>query len=134
MKTIFKFEEPKKLIYKSYSNFSQKNFQSDLLLNIGDGKNFVETLNKHAPKKTKIFRGNHKPHINKTPRKAIMKRSQLKNKANNTKDHKDILKYKKQRNYVAKLNNQSKHFDSLNSFLDSKPFWETCKPYFSNKH
>ena len=85
-------------------------------------------------KKTKIFRGNHKPHINKTPRKAIMKRSQLKNKANNTKDHKDILKYKKQRNYVAKLNNQSKHFDSLNCFLDSKPFWETCKPYFSNKH
>ena len=39
-------------------------------------KNFVETLNKHAPKKTKTFRGNHKPHINKTLRKAIMKRRQ----------------------------------------------------------
>ena len=50
----------------------------------------METLNKHAPKKTKIFRGNHKPHINKTLRKAIMKRSQLKNKANKTKDLKDI--------------------------------------------
>ena len=86
MKTTFKCEEPKKFIYRNYSNFSQKNFQSDLLLNIGDGKNnylefeknFVETLNKHAPKKTKIFRGNHKPNINKTLRKAIMKRSQLK--------------------------------------------------------
>ena len=81
-------------------------------------------LNKHAPKKTKIFRGNHKPHINKTLRKAIMKRSQLKNKANKTKDPKDILKYKKQRNYVVKLKNQSKqeHFDSLNPFLDPSLF------------
>ena len=31
-----------------------------------------------------------------------MKRSQLKNKANKTKDTKDILKYEKQRNYVVK--------------------------------
>ena len=65
-----------------------------------------------------------------------MKRSQLKNNANKTKDPKDILKYKKQHNYVVKLNNQSKqeHFDSLNPFLDSKPFCKSCKPYFSNKH
>ena len=34
------------------------------------------------------------------------------------------------------LNNQSKqeHFGSSNAFLDSKPFWKSCKPYFSNKH
>ena len=89
--------------YRNYSNFSQKDFQSDLLLNIGDGKNnylefekkFVETLDRYAPKKTKIFRGNHKTYINKTLRKAIMERAQLKNKANKTKDpSKDILKYK----------------------------------------
>ena len=61
----------------------------------------MKTLNKHAPKKTKILRGNHKLHINKTLRKAIMKRSQLKNKANKMKDPKDNLKYKKQRNYVV---------------------------------
>ena len=79
IKTTFKCEEPKKLIYTIYSNFYQKDFQSDLLLNIGDGKNnylefeknFVETLNKHAPKKIKIFRRNHKPHINKTLRKVL---------------------------------------------------------------
>ena len=37
---------------------------------------------------------------------------------------------------MVKLNNQSKleHFDSLKPFLDSKPFWKSCKPYFSNKH
>ena len=98
MKTIFKCEEPKKLIYRNYSNFSQKYFQNELLLNIVDGKNnylefeknFVETLNKHITKKTKIFRGDHKPHINKTLRKAITKHSQLKNKANKTKYPKDI--------------------------------------------
>ena len=45
-------------------------------------KTFIATLNKHAPKKIKTFQGNQKPHINKTLRKAIMKRSQLKNKAN----------------------------------------------------
>ena len=90
MKTTFKCEEFRKLIYRNYSNFSQKDFQCDLLLNIKDGqnyylqlqKNFVETLVKHAPKKTKIFQGNYKPHINRTLRKAIMKRSQLKNKTN----------------------------------------------------
>ena len=44
----------------------------------------------HAPKKVKILRGNHKPHCNKNLRKAIMKRSRLKNKANRSKDPVDI--------------------------------------------
>ena len=64
METTIKCEESKKLIYWNYSNFFEKHFQSDLLMNIGNGKgnylkfdkNFVETLDKHAPKKTKIFR------------------------------------------------------------------------------
>ena len=73
MKTTYKCEESKILIDRNYSNFCHKDFQNDLVLNILDGKtnyleferNFVETLNiKHAPKKTEIFRGNHKPHIN----------------------------------------------------------------------
>jgi len=65
-----------------------------------------------------------------------MKRSQLKNKANKTQKTIDIRNYKKQRNHVVKLNKQYKkdHFDKLNPKKDSKPFWESCKPYFSNKH
>ena len=39
MKTTFKCEESKKSIHRKYSNFSQKGFQGDLLLNIKDGKN-----------------------------------------------------------------------------------------------
>ena len=64
----------------------------------------------------RIFWGNQKPHISKTLCKAIMKRSQLKNKADKTRNATDILNYKKQRNYVVKLNNQCEkdHFDRLN--------------------
>ena len=79
--------------------------------------------------------GNEKPHINRELRKAIMKRSRLKNKANKTKKEVDINNFKKQRNYVVNLNKQTKfeYFSSYNS-TDSKPFWVNCKPYFSNKH
>ena len=69
MKTKFKCEESKNIIYRNYSIFSQKDFQKKI----------------YAPKQYKFFRGNRKPHINKTLRKAIMNRSQLKNKTNKTK-------------------------------------------------
>ena len=42
---------------------------------------------------TMLLQGNHKPRINKILRKVIMKRSQLKNKANKMKNTKGILKY-----------------------------------------
>ena len=137
MKTTFESKELKKLIYRDYSNFSTKCFKDDFMSSICQEKHdysdfekmFIDTPNKHAPKKIKTFRGNQKPHINKTLRKAIMKRSQLKNKANKTRNATDVSNYKRLRNYVVKLNNQCQkdHFDS-------KPFWKSCKPYFSNKH
>ena len=58
-------------------------------------KKIVDTLNKHAPKKIKTFRGNQKPQINRTLRKAIMKGSQLKNKTNKTRSATDVSNYKK---------------------------------------
>ena len=113
MKTTFKSEEPKILIYRDYSNFSTKCFKDGFMSSICQEKQdysdfekkFVDTLNKHAPKKIKTFRGNQKPHINKTLRKAIMKKSQLKNKTNKTRNAADVSNYKRQRNYVLKLNN-----------------------------
>ena len=91
-------------------------------------------LNTHAPKKVKILRGNHKPHYNKNLRKAIMKRSRLKNKANRSKDHIDIANYKKQRNLVVSLNHQamSKYFDEVSNTESSRPFWKTCKAAISD--
>ena len=65
-----------------------------------------------------------------------MKCSQLKNEANKTKSSDDLIKYKKQRSLVFKLNKNCKKefFDNLEIKNNSKPFWVKCKPYFSNKH
>ena len=92
--------------------------------------------NKHAPKKTKLFRGNLKPHVTKVLRTAVMKRLWLKNKTNKTRKAVDIFNYKKQRNLVVKINNKCKreYFDKLNVKTTNKPFWKTCRPYIQNKH
>ena len=68
-------------------------------------------------------------------RSAIMKKSQLKYKANKTRKAVDILNYKKHCNLVVKINNECrrKYFDNLNVKTVTKPFWKTCKQYFSNK-
>ena len=72
--------------------------------------------------------------MNKMLCQPIMKRSRLKNKANKTKNHLDIRNYKKQRNMVVNLNKEAKpqYFNNYDS-TNTKPFWENCKPYFSNK-
>ena len=74
--------------------------------------------------------------MNKFLRRAMMKRSKLKNKADKTKHPVDIKMYKKQRNYVVGLNKQSKfkYFNNLDCKKDAKSFWDKCKPYFSNTH
>ena len=56
--------------------------------------NFVSTSDKHARKKTNILQGNQKPHFNKNLRKQIMITSCLKNKANNSKNPVDIVKFR----------------------------------------
>ena len=67
------------------------------------------------------------PHVNKILRSVIIKRSQLKIKAIKSKSKNVVIEYKKQRNKVIKLNN-------LETKKNSKPFWSTCKSYFSNKY
>ena len=103
MKTTFASEEPKKFIYRDYRTFSSESFKNDLLSKIVDEnvdnskfeKGFIDTLNEYAPKKTKLFHGNQKPHVNKVLLSAVMKRSRLKNKANKTHKAVDIFNYKK---------------------------------------
>ena len=55
-----------------------------------------------------------------------MKRSQLKSITNKIGKDISLHNYPKQRNLVVNLNKKEKK-------KFSKPFWETCKPYFSNK-
>ena len=144
LKTTFQKSEPKQLIYRDFKNFYFESFKNDLLENMVTcdrsydefDRKFTAVLNKHAPKKKKWLRGNQKPHINKTLRHEIMKRSKLKNIANKTKNTSDIMKYKKQRNYVVQLNEKAKleYFNNFYSNQESKPFWVKYKSYFSNKH
>ena len=144
LKTCFKKEESKYFIYREYKNFNGTDFRMDLENNLEEcpkcyhnfGKTFVNILDAHSPRKPKVLRDNHKPDVDKNLRKAIMKRSKFKNKANRTKLQDDIAKYKKQRNLVVKLNRDSKlrYFDNIEISKNSRPFWNECKPYFSNKH
>ena len=64
-----------------------------------------------------------------------MKRSQLKRIANKTGKDIDLYNFRKQRKLVVNLNKKEKKkfLNSLSIENDSKPFWETCKPYFSIK-
>ena len=112
LKSTFEKAEPIKLLYRDYKNFLLDRFKADLENALKCCPNsydsfeqcFSSKLNEYAPKKTKWVRGNNKSHMNKFLRRAIMKRSKLKNNANETKHPVDIKMYKKQRNYVVGLN------------------------------
>ena len=91
MKVFYKKQKPKIIQYRSYKNFDNQVFQRELnseLLKI-DSNNadlsefteiFLSILDKHAPKKQKFIRANNSNFVNKNLRKAIMKRSKLRNK------------------------------------------------------
>ena len=93
LKTLFKKLEPIKIKYRNYKHFDISSFKSDLTLSLqtNDTTNinydefkdlFMHVLNKHAPQKEKLIRGNNAPFMNKTLSKAFMERSKLKNKYN----------------------------------------------------
>ena len=74
----------------------------DIYSKISDRSNFDSQLSQFnssnihlSPKKIKTSWGNQKPYINKPLHKAIMKTSQLKNKANKTRSAADLSNYKK---------------------------------------
>ena len=78
---------PKKITYRDYKDWSLEKFKQELTINMvtshpteyAQFENvFMKTLEENAPEKTKIVRANHKPHVNKELRKAIMKRTRLK--------------------------------------------------------
>ena len=71
LKTCFNREESKHFIYRDYKNFNDMNFRTDLENKLEEcpkhyknfEKTFVNVLDAHAPRKTKVLRGNHKPHV-----------------------------------------------------------------------
>ena len=112
MKTTFPKAKPKTIQYRDYKNFALDNFKSELRCKLGKEETdnyatfeliFLEVLGNHAPMKRKILRANDKPYMTKVLRKAIMRRSQLKNKYYKDKSPEAKLAFKKQKIYTNRL-------------------------------
>ena len=143
LKSTYAKLEPNILRKRSYKDFNKESFLRDLqheLTNIGNFAEFNDAfkaiLDHHAAIKQPKLRGNTKPHINKTLRREIIKRSRLKNIANKSVKEEDKRPYNIQRNKISKLNNKLNkiHFkEKLTKGNNVKDFWNYCKPYFTNK-
>ena len=135
----FRKLEPRVLLFRDYTKFSNETFINSLKakLNIQsistDENGFLnfckictETLNNHAPRKQKAIRGNQSPFINKEISKAIMKRTELRNKFLKHKTDKSRQAFVKQRNYGVSLIRKSKrnYYSNLNvkDITDNKKF------------
>ena len=141
LKTTFVKLPPKVVNYRNWKNFVDIQFKAELntllnknISNYAEFENiFKSVINRHAPIKTKILRGNNQPHVTKDLRKAIMKRSKLKNIANRTKNPEDIARYRRQRNLVVGMNRQAKKSFFSNHAHTNTSFWKTIKPFFNSK-
>ena len=98
---------------------------------------FMKVLDCHAPKKTKVVRGDNAPFINKALSKAFMHRSKLKNQYNRTPNETNKSLHKKQRNFYVNLlrKTKRKYYNNLDLKIleDNKNFWKNVKLLFSNK-
>ena len=86
--------------------------------------------------KSKVIEENKKSFITKTLRKAIMRRSALKKKANNLNDPLAVKLYKNQNNYVVNLSRKVKKdcFQKhMQHSLCSENFWKFYKLFFTNQ-
>ena len=146
-KTTFNKCEPKQIHYRSYKKFSAENFRNELKDNLSAVhqpisydvfyKTFITTLDKHAPLKKRLVRANEVPYMTKKLRKAISTRSRLENKYQRLKTTESQNAFRKQRNYCSRLyKRERKNFYEqldVNSYTDTRKFWELNKPFFSDK-
>ena len=97
----------------------------------------IEVLNQHAPRKKKYVRGNNKPFMTKALSKAIMQRAKLRNKFLKDPSAANKFSYNKTRNWCISLlrKEKKKYFANLNEkdITDNKKFWQTIKPFLSEK-
>ena len=146
LKTTYIKLPPKKVIYRNYKNWSHLQFEDEMrrkltLSHPSVYRNFesifVNALEKNAPTKTRIVRVNNKPHGTKELRRAMSRRSRLKNITKSNREE-DIRKYKDQRNLVVRLNLQAKkqHFMSIKAKTvdNDRKLCTTVKPLFSYRN
>ena len=137
---------PREKNYRSYRSFNIETFKKTLSGKLSRlesnsysefEKAFLTVLNKQASLKTKFLRHSNNPFVTKGLRKAIMKRSQLKNRYNKTIITKNDIYIKKQRNFCVNLLRKTKrnYFKNvkIQDTTDNKKIWKTIRPYFSDK-
>ena len=114
-----------------YSHFSR------LTMHVSTMFFFLLLLNKYAPIKKKVLPVNHSPFMTKTLCKAIMFRSQLKNKVK-SRNNEEWSNYKKQENFCTNLLKKSKqnYFGQLDikHLNDSRKFWKITKPFSGQRN
>ena len=148
LKSHFKKSPPNVVTYREYKNYIPQIFRLELdyifpchtLFTMSNDKfieTFMEVLNRHAPLRYKYVRMNQGPFMTKILRKEIMKRSRLRNTfiADNSQFNK--VAYNRQRNKCTSLIRKAKNtfYSTLHPdrVSDSKTFWRTVKPLFSEK-
>ena len=107
MRTTFPKAKPKIIEYRDYKRLNIDNFEYQLKNSIVHEnlqyarfeKTFLEVLEEHAPIKKKIVRANDKPYMTKALRKAMMRRTFLKNKFYKNPNDESKATYKKQIGY-----------------------------------
>ena len=76
--------------------------------------------------------------MSKTLRKAIMKRSKLRNTFNKKRSSENWQNYKRQRNICSNILKSTKKtfFEvlNINEITDKRKFWKTVKPFFTGKY
>ncbi len=100
-------------------------------------ESMVTSIDKYAPIKTKTIRGNHNKFMSRDLSKAIMNRSRLKNKYNESPTPENRARFKRQINFCTYLNMKSKKQEfekaSQNFKTSSKQFYKLIQPLLSKK-
>ena len=142
--------KPKTITYRNYKKFNSETFLMDIqnasfICNTDDANvnynnlvnTFHEIVNKHAPIKHKIVRGNQAPFMNRDLRKAIYNRSRLKNNLNKNPTKENSKNYKKQRNLCVTLRRKAikSYLKTITDkgIMNNKKFWKVVKPFITNK-
>ena len=135
-------------MYKNYKHFNHQLFRNDLSGDLHDKNNtninyeifeeiILRLLNKRAPPKKRFARANNSLFMNIAFSKAIMTRSRLQNKLSR------ILAMRTKCNIpdiattaLGYSENKTKIYNNLDTKLvtDNRTFWNTIKPFFSDKH
>ena len=151
MKMHFPKMKPQFVSYRKYKDFHNETFLDSLrhelnvqgqLLNEKGLDVFstisTEIFDKHAPKKKRYIRYNHKPFISNEISKATMTRSRLRNRFLKNRNEQNRKIFCKQKNKCVSLLRISKkdYFENLNekNITDSKRFSKTVKPFLSKKN